>query len=126
MAVWRTRIISCSPLGNDSGFLTVEANDDTTAARDADTRGTLFGAMGEGSMMKMRTGQIATDADSGPGAHFGFTVPVEAGKHYLVKVEGTDGVYTLRGAFAAAVDHDRALPPTRTRSCLPPPRSQAP
>ena len=93
-------------VGDDSGFLTVEANDDTTAARDSDAKGTLFGAMGEGPMMEMRTGQIAMDADSGPGAHFGFAVPVEAGKHYLVKVEGTDGVYTLRGSFAAAVDHD--------------------
>ncbi len=90
----------------NSGFLTVEANDDTTSAKDSDTKGTLFGAMGEGPMMEMRTGQIATDADSGPGAHFGFTVPVEAGKYYLVKVEGTDGVYTLRGSFTAVEDPD--------------------
>ena len=86
-------------VGPASGFLTVEANDDDTVAIDSDTEGTLFGALGEGPMMEMRTGQIATDANSGPGAHFGFTVPVEEDKHYLVKVEGTDGVYTLRGAF---------------------------
>ncbi len=93
-------------VGADSGFLTVEANNDATTARDADTRGTLFGAMGEGPMGEMRTGQIAMDADSGPTPHFGFTVPVEAGKHYLLKVEGTAGVYVLQGAFAAAEDHD--------------------
>ena len=105
-------------VGNDSGFLTVEADNDTTVAKDADTKGTLFGAMGEGPLEEQRAGQIATDTDSGPGTHFGFTVPVEAGKHYLVKVEGTDGVYTLRGAFTAATDHDSnantdtIMPPT--------------
>ena len=42
------RITSCSPLDLNSGLLTVEANDDTTAARDANTSGTLFGAMETG------------------------------------------------------------------------------
>ena len=78
-----------------SGFLTVNANDDDTNKKDADTKGTLYGAKGEGPMGEMRVGEIATDANSGPGNHFAFTVPVEADKHYLVKVEGTDGQYFL-------------------------------
>ena len=85
-----------------SGFLTVNANDDETALPDANTRGTLFGAMGAGPEMEQRTGQIATDNNSGPGGtHFQFAVPVEGGKNYLVKVEGTDGVYVLEFDLAA-------------------------
>ena len=78
-----------------SGFLTVNANDDNTAAPDSNTEGTLYGAMGEGPTGEMRVGEIATDADSGPGSHFEFSVPVEANKNYLVKVEGTNGQYFL-------------------------------
>ena len=53
-----------------SGFLTVNANDDATKAKDSNTTGTLYGAMGEGPIGEMRVGQIATDADSGPDSHF--------------------------------------------------------
>ena len=79
-----------------AGFLTVNANDDDTPQPDANTRGTLFGAMGTGPVMDLRFGQIATDDNSGPGGtHFQFAVPVEGSKNYLVKVEGTDGKYVL-------------------------------
>ena len=55
----------------NSGLLTVNANNDADGStKDADTSGTLFGAMETGPMMEMRTGQIATDSDSGPGNHF--------------------------------------------------------
>ena len=46
---------------DESGFLTVNANDDDTVAKDSDTRGTLFGAMETGPLMEMRVGQIAMD-----------------------------------------------------------------
>ena len=46
---------------------------------DANTRGTLFGPLETGPMGEKRVGQIATDENSGPGGHFLFTVPVEAG-----------------------------------------------
>ena len=91
----------------NSGFLTVNANDDNTAAPDANTSGTLFGAMGQGPEMVRRTGQIATDANSGPGGtHFKFAVPVEGGRNYLVKVEGTDGAYALEFELTAATTAD--------------------
>ena len=36
-------------VGETSGFLTINANDDSsTSKKDADTKGTLYGAMGEG------------------------------------------------------------------------------
>ena len=88
---------------DNSGLLTVNANDDNTAASDANTRGTLFGAMGQGPEMSRRAGQIATDDNSGPGGtHFHFAVPVEGGRDYLVKVEGTDGVYALEFELTTA------------------------
>ena len=62
-------------------------------------------------MMEMRAGEIATDADSGPGNHFKFTVPVEAVGNYLVKVEGTDGVYQLAFAFAQVASANTITPP---------------
>ena len=93
-------------VGDDSGLLTVNANDDGTSAADSNTSGTLFGAMETGPMEEMRTGEIATDSDSGPGSHFKFTVPVRAGKNYLVKVTGTDGRYRLDVAFAEITDGD--------------------
>ena len=86
---------------DNSGLLTVKANDNATSReKDSDTSGTLFGTMGTGPMGEMRrAGQIATDSNSGPGNHFQFTVPVEGGNDYLVKVTGTDGVYKLEFAF---------------------------
>ena len=90
-----------------SGLLTVNANDDGTSAPDANTRGTLFGAMGQGPAMDQRAGQIATDDNSGPGGtHFKFTVPVEGSKNYLVKVEGTDGAYALEFTLTSAANVD--------------------
>ena len=94
-----------------SGFLTVNATDDTTSAKDSNTKGTLYGAMETGPMAEMRAGEIATDADSGPGNHFKFTVPVEAAGNYLVKVEGTDGIYQLAFAFAQVASTDTITPP---------------
>ena len=96
----------------NSGFLTVNANDDNTAAPDANTRGTLFGAMGQGPAMDQRAGQIATDDNSGPsGTHFNFAVPVEGSKAYLVKVEGTDGAYALEFTLTDAADVDDTAGP---------------
>ena len=92
---------------SSSGLLTVNANGDGTPAPDANTSGTLFGAMGQGPAMDQRAGQIATDDNSGPGGtHFKFTVPVEGSKNYLVKVEGTDGAYTLEFALTTAANVD--------------------
>ena len=90
------------------GLLTVNANNDSVGSTtDANTKGTLFGAMGEGPMMEQRVGQIATDADSGPSGHFQFTVPVEANRQYLVKVEGTtEGAYILEFDFTEVTDTD--------------------
>ena len=71
---------------DNSGFLTVETKDDTTSARDSDTTGTLYGP----------TGEITRDTSSGAGrTHFKIRTPAEEGMAYLVKVEGTDGVYQL-------------------------------
>ena len=85
---------------NASGLLTVNANDDTDGStKNSDTSGTLYGAMETGPMMEMRAGEIATDSDSGPGNHFKFAVPVVASRNYLMKVEGTDGYYTLMFDF---------------------------
>ena len=77
------------------GFLTVQAEDDsmTTAARNADTTGTLYGSMGE----------IATDSNSGAGSHFRISAPVETGT-YIVKVTGSVGGYLLKFALATATD----------------------
>ena len=80
------------------GFLTVEATDDGTAAKDADTKGALFGELGDGPMAEVRVGQIATDTSSGAGNHFKFRVPVEPG-NYLVKVTGSEGAYRLKFTF---------------------------
>ena len=77
---------------NNSGFLTVGTTDDTTAARDSDTTGTLYGP----------TGEITRDTSSGPGNHFQTRTPVQEEMTYLVKVEGTDGVYQLKIALAKA------------------------
>ena len=83
-----------------SGLLTVNANDDIDGSKkDANTSGTLFGAMETGPLGERRVGEIATDSDSGPGNHFKFAVPVAADRNYLVKVEGTDGYYTLMFDF---------------------------
>ena len=87
-----------------SGFLTVNANDDATSAKDSNTKGTLYGAMGEGPTGEMRVGEIATDDNTGPGDHFEFTVPVEENKNYLVQVEGTDGQYILEFAHDPVPD----------------------
>ena len=84
---------------SSSGLLTVQAINDATDARDSDTSGTFFGAMGTGPDGEMWTGEIATDTDSGPGNHFKFTVPVQSGENYLIKVEGTDGAYRLEYSF---------------------------
>lgn len=70
---------------NSSGFLTVETTDDTTSADDSNTEGTFYGP----------TGEITSDTSSGTGNHFKIRTPVEEGQAYLVKVEGTDGVYLL-------------------------------
>ncbi len=101
-------------IDTDSGFLTVNANNDSDGStKDANTSATLYGAMGEGPMGEMRTGQIATDADSGPSGHFKFAVPVEAGGVYLVEVRGTDGVYELAFDFDAVTDAmEKITPPT--------------
>ena len=102
-------------VGTNSGRLTVQANDAATAREtDADTSGTLFGPLGTGPMMEMKAGQIATDSDSGPSNHFKFTVPVEGGSNYLVKVTGTDGVYKLEFAFAAVAHTTTTVPPIGT------------
>ena len=74
---------------NNSGFLTVWTTDDTTSARDSDTTGTLYGP----------TGEITRDTSSGPGNHFQTRTPVQEEMTYLVKVEGTDGVYGLMLTF---------------------------
>lgn len=69
----------------DSGLLTVTGNDGS-GRTSANTNGALFGPFGE----------IATDTNSVPGGtHFGFVVPVTSGTDYLVRVTGTDGMYTL-------------------------------
>ena len=97
-----------------SGLLIIEANDDDdTSTKNANTKGTLFGAMETGPLMEMRTGQIATDADGGPGSHFQFAVPVQASRNYLVKVEGTDGTYQLNFELAA-VEGTTITPPADT------------
>ena len=71
---------------NSSGFLTIEATDDTTSATDAATTGTLYGP----------TGELAMDTNSGSdSSHFRVRAPVEEGIAYLVKVTGTTGVYQL-------------------------------
>ena len=71
---------------NSSGFLTIEATDDTTSATDAATTGTFYGP----------TGEITTDTDSGAdSSHFRIRAPVEEGMAYLVKVTGTTGRYLL-------------------------------
>ena len=68
-----------------SGLLTVTGNDGT-GKKNANTNGAFLGPLG----------QIATDTNSGPGGtHFGFVVPVTATTDYLVRVTGTDGMYTL-------------------------------
>ena len=77
---------------NYSGFLTVETTDDTTSKRDSNTTGTLYGP----------TGEITRDTSSGAGNHFKIRTPVEEGQAYLVKVEGTDGVYLLKIALDQA------------------------
>ena len=92
------------------GLLTVNAEDDGVGhTKDANTKGTLFGAKGKGSMGEMWVGEIAKDDNSGPGGtHFQFTVPVEAHRHYLVKVEGTEGYYKLAFDFAVVKDTDNS------------------
>jgi multidrug efflux pump subunit AcrA (membrane-fusion protein) len=70
-----------------SGFLTIEARDDTTSAPDAATTGTFYGP----------TGELARDTNSGAdSSHFRIRAPVEEERAYLVKVTGTTGVYELR------------------------------
>ena len=78
-------------------------------------------------MEEKRVGQIATDENSGPNGHFLFSVPVEAGRNYLVKVEGTDGYYTLEYDIRSgdALSHDQygpvsgnILAPASTLHCL--------
>ena len=78
-------------VGAVSGFMTVNANDAADNDPDANTSGTLFGPMETGPMAEKMVGQIATDADSGPGSHFQFTVPVQNGRVYVVKVDFPDG-----------------------------------
>ena len=75
------------------GFLTVQTVDDlmTAAASDANTKGTLYGPMGE----------IATDSDSGVGNHFRISAPVKTGT-YIVEVTGSVGGYLLEFAFPSA------------------------
>ena len=73
------------------GFLTVEATNASGTTRHSDTRGELYGPMG----------QIAT-ATSGNGNHFSFRVPVDDTQPYLLKVTGTTGMYDLRFAFQTA------------------------
>ena len=100
-------------VGANSGRLTVKANNDAKGStKDADTSGTLFGAMETGSMGEMRAGQIAMDSDSGPGNHFQFTVPVEGRNNYLVKVTGTDGFYKLEFGFAQVAHTEPTVAPT--------------
>ncbi len=71
---------------DSSGFLTIEATDDTTAMTDAATTGTFYGP----------TGEITTDTNSGAdSSHFRIRAPVEEGMEYLVKVTGTTGRYLL-------------------------------
>ena len=98
---------------DSSGLLTVSANDDTGTDRDPDanTKGTLFGPMETGLMGEKWVGEITADADSGPGSHFGFTVPVEENRVYAVKVEGTDGYYTLQSELEQ-VTHPTTTDPT--------------
>ncbi len=74
------------------GFLTVEATNASGTTRHSDTRGELYGPMG----------QIAT-ATGGNGNHFSFSVPVDT-QPYLVKVTGTTGMYDLRFTFQTATD----------------------
>ncbi len=81
---------------NASGFLTVETMDDNTSADDSNTKGTLYGP----------TGEITEDTRSGAGDHFKIRAPVEEGLAYLVKVEGTDGVYRLNIALDQAQGND--------------------
>ena len=68
-----------------SGLLAI--NGDSGTGQSSNTAGALYGPLG----------QIATDADAGPGNHFGFgNIPVEANKRYAVVVTGTDGTYSLQ------------------------------
>ena len=72
-------------IGTNSGFLTVEAEDDGTSDADANTTGILYGA----------TGEIDTDTDSGVGGHFSMRIPAQASGNYLLKVNGSAGAYKL-------------------------------
>ena len=90
---------------DSSGFLTIEATDDTTSATDAATTGTFYGP----------TGELAMDTNSGADpSHFRIRAPVEEGIAYLVKVTGTTGVYRLSATLDLAEGADLiAIPGTQ-------------
>ena len=84
-----------------SGLLTVNANETTPLRKKTRTpKGRSLVRWERVRWGKGAAGQIAADTDSGPGGHFGFSVPVEGNRDYLVKVEGTDGAYELEFVLA--------------------------